>query len=323
MTSDLIDNANRNDIAVLIPCYNEEAAISDVITGFRNVLPNCSIYVYDNNSSDATIEKARNAGAIVRSESRQGKGHVVRRMFADIDAEIYVIVDGDATYDVERAPDMINTLVQQGLDMVVGVREPIDAKQAYRPGHQFGNKLLTGTVSFLFGRTFTDMLSGYRIFTRRFIRSFPAISKGFETETEITIHALQLGMPVGEVATRYYSRPEGSNSKLSTIRDGIRILFMILFLMKEFRPFAFFGAISLALIAFALFLATPLLVTYVETGLVPRMPTAVLVTGLAILASLSLVCGIILDSVSRGRLEVKRLRYLAFPRVSSNYNTVK
>lgn len=316
MTSQPIDNANRRDIAVLIPCYNEEAAITEVITGFRKALPNSRIYVYDNNSKDGTVEKARAAGAIVRSESRQGKGHVVRRMFADIDAEIYIMVDGDATYDAERAPEMIDALVQQGVDMVVGVREPVDPKLAYRPGHQFGNKVLTGTASLLFGRTFTDMLSGYRAFSRRFVRSFPALSKGFETETELTIHALHLDIPSGEVVTRYYDRPEGSDSKLSTIRDGIRILFMILFLLKEFRPFAFFGAISLALMTAALILAVPLFITFAETGLVPRMPTAVLVTGMMMLASLSFVCGVILDSVSRGRLESKRLTYLALPQVS-------
>jgi len=301
------------DIAVLIPCYNEESTVAAVVEGFRNALPQARIFVYDNNSTDQTTAKARSAGATVRTELRQGKGNVVRRMFADIDADIYVMADGDATYDVERARDLVEALVVDNLDMVVGVREPVDAKAAYRPGHQFGNRLLTGTVSILFGRTFTDMLSGYRVFSHRFAKSFPCQARGFETETEITIHALHLGMPVGEIVTEYYERPEGSESKLSTYTDGARILLTILLLLKEFRPFAFFGSIAAALVLGSTALAVPLFLTYFETGLVPRLPTAVLVTGTMILACMSGVCGIILDSVSRARLEAKRLAYLSIP----------
>lgn len=300
-------------MAVLIPCYNEEVAIRDVVTSFSMALPEAKIFVYDNNSTDQTVDIARKAGAVVRKEPRQGKGNVIRRMFADIDADIYIMADGDATYDAESAGDLVRALMDQNLDMVVGVREPIDAAAAYRPGHQFGNRILTNTVGMLFGRTFTDMLSGYRVFSRRFVKSFPAQSRGFETETEISIHALHLGLPTGEIVTKYLSRAEGSESKLSTYRDGFSIMLTILHLLKEFRPFAFFGLIAVALALGGAVLAVPLFATYLETGLVPRFPTAILVTGMMILACLSGVCGVILDSVSRGRLEAKRLGYLAIP----------
>lgn len=315
MPSQAIDTSETTggalSIAVLLPCYNERAAIQEVVAAFSKALPAARVFVYDNNSTDLTAEAARRAGAIVRTESKQGKGNVIRRMFADIDADVYVMADGDATYDAECAAELVNALLDQQLDMVVGVREPVDAKAAYRPGHQFGNRLLTGTVSMLFGRSFTDMLSGYRVFSRRFVKSFPAQSGGFETETEITIHALQLGMPTGEITTRYFARAEGSESKLSTYRDGFFILMTIMHLLKEFRPFAFFGIIATLLAIAGLIIAFPLFITYLETGSVPRFPTAILASGMMILACLSGVCGIILDNVSRGRLEVKRLAYLS------------
>lgn len=298
--------------AVLIPCYNEETAITQVVEDFRRALPEAQIYVYDNNSKDRTIEVARKAGAIVRSEPLQGKGNVVRRMFADIEADIYVLVDGDATYHAESAPDMIRRLLDNQLDMVNGARVT-DIEKAYRPGHRFGNWLLTSMVAWIFGNRFKDMLSGFRVFSRRYVKSFPALSVGFETETELTVHALELRMPTDEVATPYKDRPEGSTSKLSTFKDGFRILWMIIVLIKEERPMQFFSLISLALGLFAIFLISPILVEYFETGLVPRLPTAVLSTGLMILSSLSFACGLILDTVTRGRCEMKRMRYLNIP----------
>lgn len=299
-------------VAVLIPCYNEEAAIGRVVRDFRIALPEAGIYVYDNNSRDRTREVAATAGALVRSEVRQGKGNVVRRMFADIDADIYVLVDGDDTYHAASAPAMIHRLMEGQLDMVVGCRES-DEQAAYRRGHRFGNALLTGFVAALFGRQFSDILSGYRVFSRRFVKSFPAIASGFETETELTIHALELRMPVDEVVTPYRSRPEGSASKLNTYRDGFRILRTILKMFRIERPLEFFSLAGAALGLLALVLATPLFFTYFETGLVPRFPTAILATGLTLLAFLSLACGLILDTVTRGRQELRRLNYLACP----------
>ena len=299
-------------IAVLIPCYNEEVAITRVVADFRAALPEATIYVYDNNSSDGTVEVARAAGAIVRTERLQGKGHVIRRMFADIDADLYVLVDGDDTYDATAAPAMVTLAAAQGLDMVNGTRVT-DVSAAYRPGHKLGNKVLTGIVRLIFGNRITDMLSGYRAFSRRFVKSFPALSSGFETETEFTVHALELRMPIGEIATRYKDRPEGSVSKLRTYSDGIRILRTIMILIKEERPLAFFSCCAAALVILAVLLGIPLLAEYWRTGLVPRLPTAVLVTGLMLLAALSQTCGLILDSVSRGREEIKRLAYLAIP----------
>ena len=302
----------RPRVAVLLPCHDEEAAIGETVAGFRAALPDATIYVYDNNSRDRTIAVARAAGAIVRSEAMQGKGHVVRRMFADIEADIYVIADGDATYDAADAPTMIARLIEERLDMVVGVREgAIDA--AYRRGHRAGNRLMTGLLARLFGRSFSDILSGYRVFSRRFVKSFPVLSTGFEIETEISVHALELRMPVGEVPTRYGARPAGSVSKLATWRDGLRILNTIIVLFRIERPVLFFGLIAALLAALALLLAVPLVMTYLATGLVPRLPTAVLVTGLMILASLCLFTGLILDTVVRGRREMRRLAYLALP----------
>ena len=299
-------------IAVLLPCYNEEAAIAQTVAGFRAALPTATIYVYDNNSKDRTIEVARSAGAVVRSERMQGKGNVVRRMFADIDADIYVMADGDTTYDAEAAPQLVRKLLDEQLDMVVGSRVTQE-DAAYRRGHVMGNKLLTGMLARLFGRSFTDILSGYRVFSRRFVKSFPVLSGGFEIETEISVHALELRMPVGEVETRYFSRPEGSTSKLSTYSDGLRILNTIVTLYRIERPLLFFGAIGGLLALTAVVLGIPLAVTYYHTHLVPRFPTAILATGLVILAALNGVAGLILDTVVRGRREVRRLAYLAHP----------
>jgi len=299
-------------IAVLLPCYNEDAAIAQTIAGFRASLPGATIYVYDNNSRDRTREVAAAAGAIVRAERMQGKGHVVRRMFADIEADVYVMADGDATYDAAAAPELVRRLVDEQLDMVVGARKS-EVEEAYRRGHRLGNKVLTGMLAWLFGRTFSDILSGYRVFSRRFVKSFPALARGFETETEISVHALELAMPVAEVVTAYGARPEGSVSKLSTYGDGWRILKTILHLFRIERPVLFFGGIALLLAAIAVAISIPLAITYLETGLVPRFPTAILATGLILLAALSFACGLILDTVVRGRREVRRLAYLALP----------
>jgi glycosyltransferase involved in cell wall biosynthesis len=299
-------------IAVLLPCYNEEAAIAQTIAGFRAALPNAAIHVYDNNSSDRTISVARGAGAIVRSERMQGKGHVVRRMFADVDADIYVMADGDATYDAASAPKLIAHMLDEQLDMVVGSRVDDDIA-AYRRGHRFGNRLMTGILARLFGRSFSDIFSGYRVFSRRFVKSFPLLSAGFEIETEISVHALELRMPVAEIATPYFARPEGSESKLNTYGDGFRILRTIFTLYRIERPLLFFGVLAVLLALVAVTLTIPLALTYLETGLVPRFPTAILATGLMILASLSFFAGLILDTVVRGRREVRRLAYLAHP----------
>jgi glycosyltransferase involved in cell wall biosynthesis len=296
-------------IAVLVPCYNEAAAIAQVVAGFRQALPTAHILVFDNNSTDDTVAIARKAGAETRHVPRQGKGNVVRRMFADVEADLYVLVDGDATYDAASAPKLIERLLAEGLDMVVGARKDT-AIEAYRPGHRFGNRVLTEFVARVFGRAFNDILSGYRVFSRRFVKSFPAVSIGFEIETELTIHALELRMPIAEIETPYYARPPGSASKLNTYRDGARILRMILRLYQLQRPLAFFSWIAGGLAAVAIVLAIPVVVTFIETGLVPRLPTAVLSTGLMLLASLALTCGLILDNVTRGRQEMKRLFYL-------------
>ena len=297
-------------IAVLLPCYNEEAAIAATVAGFRAALPGATIYVYDNNSRDRTREIAAEAGAIVRTESQQGKGHVVRRMFADIDADVYVMADGDLTYDPRAARAMVDLLVADQLDMVVGTRKH-EEKQAYRGGHVLGNKLFTGLLAGLFGRSFSDIFSGYRVFSRRFVKSFPVLSSGFEIETEISVHALELRMPVGEIETVYAARPEGSESKLSTWSDGWRILKTIVTLYRIERPVLFYGSIGALLVALAIVLAVPLAITYVNTGLVPRFPTAILVTGIIIVAVLCFFAGLILDTVTRGRREVRRLAYLS------------
>jgi glycosyltransferase involved in cell wall biosynthesis len=304
-------------IAVLIPCYNEAVAIPKVVADFRAALPEAEIYVYDNNSADGTAAVARAAGAIVRTETLQGKGNVVRRMFADVQADLYVLVDGDDTYQASAAPEMIRMLVENRLDMVNGVRVT-EIQAAYRLGHRFGNLVLTGMVRRIFGDRVKDMLSGYRVFSRRFVKSFPALASGFETEAEFTVHALELGIPVGEVATAYKDRPAGSASKLRTYSDGLRILRAILVLVKETRPLHFFSFAGLLLLLAGLGLAVPVLLDYMRTGLVPRLPTAVLSSAMVLLAFLSMVCGLILDSVARGRKEAKRLAYLAIPAVKDS-----
>jgi glycosyltransferase involved in cell wall biosynthesis len=299
-------------IAVLVPCHNEAVAIPKVVADFHAALPDATVYVYDNNSIDGTVAAARAAGAMVRRETLQGKGHVVRRMFADVEADIYLLVDGDDTYDAAAAPTMLYRLLEDGLDMVIGTRVT-DIQAAYRPGHRLGNRVLTGMVAAIFGNRVTDMLSGYRVFSRRFVKSFPALSTGFETETEFTVHALELRMAIGEVPTSYRDRPAGSASKLRTYTDGLRILRTIVILVKEERPLQFFSLCGLVLLLLGIGLGIPVVVEFLATGLVPRLPSAVLATGLVLLSFLSLAAGLILDSVTRGRKEIKRLAYLAVP----------
>lgn len=299
-------------IAVLIPCYNEQATIGRVVCDFRAALPDAAIFVYDNNSNDSTKSEAVSAGAIVRTEPLQGKGNVVRRMFADIEADVFILVDGDGTYDASCAPAMVRTLLDDALDMINAARVA-SSQEAYRPGHRFGNALLTNIVAAIFGNRLTDILSGYRVFSRRFVKSFPALTDGFEIETELTVHALGLRLPIAEVLTEYRERPSGSASKLRTYRDGTRILRTIGTLIKQEKPLPFFSAIALLLAGISIVLAVPLIETYVHTGLVPRLPTAVLSTGIMVLAFLSFFCGMILDTVTRGRIEAKRLRYLSVP----------
>ena len=303
-------------IAVILPCYNEAGAIVQTVQDFRRALPAADIYVFDNNSTDGSYDLAAGAGAIVRRVAQQGKGHVVRRMFADVEADIYVMADGDATYEAAAAPRLVAAMLEDNLDMVVGARRS-EVEEAYRRGHRFGNWALTSLLKQLFGRSFTDILTGYRVFSRRFVKSFPVLSAGFEIETEISVHALELSMPVSEIMTVYGARPEGSASKLSTYRDGWRILRTIFTLYRIEKPILFFGIIATLLAVAGIVLATPLIITYIETGLVPRFPTAILVTGLMILATLSGMCGLILDTVVRGRREVRRLAYLTFPAPSN------
>ena len=300
-------------IAVIVPCRNEAASIASVVHDFHAAVPGATVFVYDNNSDDETAKIAAEAGAIVRSELLPGKGNVVRRMFADIDADIYILVDGDDTYDAASAGKMIEKLESGILDMVTGVRISVD-DESYRPGHKFGNFMLTGIVAMIFGSRSSDLLSGYRAFSRRFVKSFPALTSGFEIETELTVHALELRMPIDEVETLYKSRPDGSESNLRTIQDGVRILKTILLLAKTERPLHFFGLFFVILATAAIALSWPLFSTYMETGLVPRFPTALMSTGLMLLAFLSMACGIILDTVTRGRQEMKRLYYLSIAR---------
>ncbi|MGN6149725.1 MAG: glycosyltransferase family 2 protein [Rhizomicrobium sp.] len=297
-------------IAVLIPCYNEEAAIAQTVADFRAALPMATVYVYDNNSKDQTIARAKEAGAVVRSEPRQGKGAVVRRMFADIEADVYILTDGDDTYDASVAPGLVQKLLDESYDIVSG-RRIATAKDAYRAGHVLGNKLLTGLTALMFNVRLLDMLTGYRIMSRRFVKSFPVISTGFAIETELTVHAVCLLMPMIEVDTKYKERPEGSVSKLSTYKDGFKILFTIISLVREERPFIFFGVLFALFAVASLILGTPVILEFVETGFVPRLPTAVLSVALMLLAFLSLFSGLILDTVTRGRWELKRLAYLA------------
>ncbi len=299
-------------IAVIIPCYNEAVPIGRVVAAFRAALPAAAIYVYDNNSTDGTARVAAAAGAVVRVERQQGKGHVVARAFADVEADIYVLVDGDDTYDATTAPAMVGMLARERLDMVTGTRVT-DIQAAYRPGHRLGNRLLTGTVRLVFGDRITDMLSGYRAFSRRFVKSFPAMAAGFETETEFTVHALELSMPLGEMTTPYRDRPPGSVSKLSTYKDGARILSTIFSLVKDHKPREFFSVVALILLLAGLAIGVPVVIEFLETHLVPRLPRAILALGLILLAFLSLTSGLVLASVARGRKEAKRLAYLAIP----------
>lgn len=303
-------------IAVILPCYNEEQAIVKVINEFQDALPEAVIYVFDNNSTDRTAEVARAAGANVAHVELKGKGNVVRRMFADVEADIYLMTDGDCTYDVSVVRSLVNKLLAENLDMVVGCRVDRGEAENYRRGHRFGNQLLTGSVRRIFGGQFTDMLSGYRVFSRRFVKSFPTMARGFEIETELTVHALELRMPCGEVETAYGSRPEESESKLSTYRDGFRILKTIGRLYMIERPLQFFSILSAILALVSVAIALPLLPEYLATGLVPRFPTAILATGLMISALLAFGCGLLLDNVTRGRQELKRLSYLSIPGVS-------
>ena len=302
-------------VAVCVPCYNEALTIAGVIDGFRRHLPGCQVYVFDNNSSDGTAQLARQNDAEVYLVQHQGKGNVVRRAFADVEAEVYILVDGDGTYDPAAAPAMVDKLLTERLDMVVGCREEdaTDKGEKYRSGHRFGNLMLTTVLATMFGGRFTDILSGYRAFSRRYVKSFPALSSGFETETELTVHALELRMPCGEVPTLYGSRPEGSESKLSTYRDGFRILKTMLRLYMAERPLKFFSLIALALMLLAMAIFAPVLMEYLQTGLVRRFPTAILSTGMVIVSLLSVVCGVIQDNVTRGRQEAKRLLYLSIP----------
>ncbi len=306
-----LDRPERLRIAVLIPCYNEEQSIAKVVRDFRAALGEATIYVYDNASDDRTAEIARQAGAVVRFEPIRGKGNVIRRMFADVDADVYVMVDGDDTYDAAAAPRLVARLLTDGLDLVTAVRVA-EQGEAYRMGHRFGNRLLTGVVAQLFGDRFSDMLSGYRVFSRRFVKSFPTLAGGFEIETELTVHALELRMLLAEVPTSYRDRPQGSTSKLNTFRDGFRILWTILTLVRAERPLPCFATICVLLAALSTSLALPLLFVYLESGLVPRFPTAILASATMVLAFLSLVCGLVLETVTRGRQEVKRLHYLAY-----------
>jgi hypothetical protein len=298
-------------VAVILPCYNEEAAIADVVAGFRTALPDADIYVYDNASEDRTAEVAAEAGAIVRSNQQRGKGHVVRRMFGDVEADVYVLADGDGTYDAPGAPAMIERLLADDLDMVLGVRKDAGGADVYRSGHRFGNWMFSTLVGILFGRQFTDILSGYRVMSRRFVKSFPVVARGFEVEIEMSIHCLDLHLPVTEIETPYGVRPEGSTSKLNSYRDGLRILWVIFILLKDTRPLLFFGVLSALTAIASIALSIPLFLTFVETGLVPRLPTAILVTGMMLLSVLMFVSGLILDSVAKGRWETKRLRYLS------------
>ena len=303
------DRLERHRVAVLVPCFNEQASIAKVVKDFRAALPEAAIYVYDNNSNDRTAELARAGGALVHREMHQGKGNVVRRMFADVEADIYVLVDGDATYDAPSARTMIARLLQERLDMVVAAR--VDQEHnAYRRGHRTGNRVLTAFFASVFGATFTDVLSGFRVFSRRYVKSFPVLSRGFEIETELGVHALELDLPVGEVSTPYYARPAGSVSKLSTWRDGLRIIAMMINLYRSERPLVFFSGIGVLLAALSIVLAVPIFVTYFEHGTVPRIPTAILATGLMLLAFLSIVAGLVLDTVTRGRREIKLIAYL-------------
>ena len=319
---------NSKEIAVLIPCYNEEQTITDVISSFKKYIPNSTIYVYDNNSTDKTTEVAKKAGAIVRFEPLKGKGNVVRRMFADIEADIYLLVDGDSTYDASAAPKLINSLIENNLDMVVGTRvEKIDAKNSnnpYRLGHRFGNRMFNIIISKFFGQKFNDVFSGYRIFSRRFVKSFPADAKGFDIETEMSIHCIEMRLPTLEIPTEYIGRPDGSESKLNKYRDGILILTRIFRLLKDIRPLLFYSSIFVLLLTISISIFIPVLIDYLNTGLVARFPTAILSTGLMLLGFMSLGCGLILDNVCKISKNINRMSYLAISnKTKENHSNLK
>ena len=306
-------DVKKLNVAVLIPCYNEELTITKVIREFKEVLPEADFYVYDNNSTDETILRASEAGAIVRQETLQGKGNVVRRMFRDVEADLYVMVDGDDTYDASKAPEMVRTAIAGSIDLVNGIRISDNSEKTYRPGHEFGNHLLTSAVSLLFGNRIMDMLSGYKVLSKRFVKSFPAHSAGFEVETELTVHALVLSMPIAHISGKYNGRPEGSISKLRTYSDGMKILRLIMTLFKQERPLLFFSVLGSFLALLALVLGMPIIADYIQTGLVPRLPTAILSMGIMITSFLSFTGALILDTVTRGRRESRILQYLAIP----------
>jgi len=313
-TASLLENIS---ISILVPSYNEEKGIGKVIEGFRRAIPSAEIFVYDNNSSDRTAEEAEKMGAIVRQERRQGKGYVVRRMFADIDSDVYILVDGDNTYDPRIAQTLVEILITNGLDMINCARVSV-TETAHRPGHKFGNDLLSGIVKCIFGNQFQDLLSGYRVFSRRFVKSFPVMATGFEIETELTVHALSLEMPSMEIPCNFQNRPDGSESKLHTFSDGFRILLTIANLLRQEKPLAVFSTASFIFFTSSIILGYPLIETYLETGLVPRLPTAILTTGLMLGALWAMACGLILDTVTRGRQEAKRLAYLSIPGILQN-----
>jgi len=299
--------AKYSDVAVIIPCMNEEVAIAKVVRDFKASLPGCKVYVYDNNSTDKTAEVAKKAGATIGFEPRPGKGNVVRRMFSEIDSEVYLMIDGDDTYDPQAAPEIVEA-VRGNVDMVVGTRSGALEKHE-RSGHAFGNSLFNVLYNLSLGQEFTDIFSGYRGFSRRFVKSFPALSSGFEIETELSAHASQLRLPVREIPTRYSDRAEGSESKLSTFRDGARILKTIIVLMKEYKPLYFFGFIGFLGALFSIFLFLPVFLAYLENPLVSLIPTAVLSTGIMLVAMLCVTAGVVLDSIRRFRAEVKRMFY--------------
>ncbi|GAD90769.1 putative glycosyltransferase [Vibrio halioticoli NBRC 102217] len=300
---------NNLQIAVLLPCHNEAGAIGDTVTAFKNAIPTATIYVYDNNSTDATVEEAKAAGAIVRFERRQGKGEVVRRMFADVDADIYIMADGDNTYDASVAPELIKTLIDEQLDMIVGTRSK--KKESYPIGHILGNTFFSKLINNAFSSNLTDVFSGYRIMTHRFVKSVPVFSDGFQIETELTVHSLQHKLPIKEIATKYISRPEGTKSKLSTFGDGFKILNFIFFLLRNVRPMLFFFSLSLIFMLASLGLGIPVVYEFIETGLVKRFPTAILASSLGVISVLLSFTGLILDNVRQARLEVNRLHYLS------------
>ncbi|WP_413741249.1 glycosyltransferase family 2 protein [Sodalis sp. RH15] len=315
-----MNNFAGNKVAIIVPCYNEALSIQKVIADFRQALPEASIFIFDNNSTDNTVQIAKSEGVQVFNVMQKGKGNVVRRMFADVDADIYVMVDGDATYDASCCPALIDKLISEHLDMVVGARVHM-IKEAYRPGHSWGNKILTGCVKLIFGGEFSDMLSGYRVFSKRYVKSFPALATGFETETELTVHALELRMPYAEIDTPYSPRMESSVSKLSTYKDGAKILKTIIKLYSVERPFFFYGILAIIFALIGICISIPIIDEYIITGLVPRLPTAVLSTGLLIFSAIAFITGLILECITMGRREFKRLFYLSLPLPHGNQGT--